>query len=227
MAQLSTSAAPEPPAPVRRGRAALAGITGLVVLLAALVSFFLWPGGDGGAPAAGTTPAAVKATRYRLVVKSLHIDAPIVAVGLSRDRVLTPPANPRDVGWWNASATPGASTGQTIIAGHTVHTGGGQFDHLGSIEKGARIEVVRRHRTVTYVATKVVTLSKQQVSARAQQLFGQGRAKNRLVLITCGDWTGHSYLTNVFVYATPVKDGAPTAGTTATGTATGGGGTEA
>jgi LPXTG-site transpeptidase (sortase) family protein len=143
------------------------------------------------------------------VVSSLRIDAPIVTIAMSRDRVLTPPADPRDVGWWDASAKPGASAGQTVIAGHTVHTGGGQFDHLGRMRKGAEIQIVRKKRTEYYVATKVFTLSKQQVSDRAQELFGQGRHENRLVLITCGDWTGHEYLTNVFVYAKPVRT-APT-----------------
>jgi LPXTG-site transpeptidase (sortase) family protein len=206
-----TDADPTPDAPAssepagrrRRGRLAAGAVVALLV--AALLAFLVAPGQDGSPAATGTTKQ-FRSTTYRVVVKSLRIDAPIVSIAMSRDRVLTPPANPQDVGWWNASAKPGAAAGQTIIAGHTVHTGGGQFDHLGNIEKGAEIAIVRKRSTEHYVATKVFTLSKKQVSERARRLFGQGRAKNRLVLITCGDWTGREYLTNVFVYAKPVAE---------------------
>lgn len=197
-------ASPEP-TKARAKWGSIAVATVLAILAAALLYFLLHPGDDDTPPHTGTT-THFKPTSYRVVVKSLNISAPIVSIAMSRDRVLTPPANPRDVGWWNASAKPGATGGQTIIAGHTVHTGGGQFDHLGAIKKGAEIEIVRKHRTEHYVATKVFTLSKKAVSDRAQQLFGQDRPRNRLVLITCGNWTGREYLTNVFVYAKPMGE---------------------
>ncbi|WGL51924.1 class F sortase [Nocardioides sp. BP30] len=194
-----------PPARTRVRWGSVAVATVLALLAAAFLFLLISPDRDEAAPADRGTTTAFKPTTYHVVVHSLGIDAPIVSIAMSSRRVLTPPSNPRDVGWWDASAKPGSATGQTIIAGHTVHTGGGEFDHLGTMKKGARIEIVRKRRTDHYVATKVFTLSKQQVSARARQLFGQDRAKNRLVLITCGDWTGHEYLTNVFVYAKPVR----------------------
>lgn len=202
----SPGSSPQAATRARWGRVAVATV--LALLAAALFFLVTSPGGDDASQATPGTTTAFKPTTYHIVVDSLGIDAPIVSIAMSRQRVLTPPSNPRDVGWWNASAKPGAAAGQTIITGHTVHTGGGQFDHLGRMKKGARIEIVRKRHTEYYVATKVFKLSKQQVSARARQLFGQARAKNRLVLITCGDWTGREYLTNVFVYATPVKSAA-------------------
>jgi LPXTG-site transpeptidase (sortase) family protein len=174
----------------------------LALLAAALLFYIVGPHDQSPAPSA--QPGKMRPTGYHLVVRSLRIDAPIVSIAMSPARVLTPPANPREVGWWNASAKPGAAGGQTIIAGHTVHTGGGQFDHLGTMKPGTKIVIIRDRKTERYVATKVFTLSKQQVSDRAQQLFGQKRSPNRLVLITCGDWTGTEYLTNVFVYARPL-----------------------
>jgi LPXTG-site transpeptidase (sortase) family protein len=182
-------------------------VAALVLAVVAVVLLVASRGG-GGDRAAGAAPAAVTSTGaptpYRLVVRSLHIDAPVVSIAMTKDRVLDPPANASDVGWWNASARPGATHGQTIVTGHTVHTGGGQFDHLGTIAKGARIELSTPQGEASYVATKVFTLSKPDVAARTTELFGQARKHNRLVLITCGDWTGREYLTNVFVYATPV-----------------------
>lgn len=196
-ASTPASSGPEKPR-TKWGSVAVATVLGL--LAAALLFLIVSPGDD----ADGGTTTHFKPTTYHIVVKSLKINAPIVSIAMSSDRVLTPPSNPRDVGWWDASAKPGAASGQTIIAGHTVHTGGGQFDHLGSMKKGARINVVHKKRTDHYIATKVFTLSKAQVSEQAQKLFSQARAKNRLVLITCGNWTGREYLTNVFVYAKPL-----------------------
>lgn len=210
MSDSSPSAtSPEPPAGGRARWGGIAVAVVLAILAAALLFFIVSPGDD--APESSGTTKVFKPTSYHIEVKSLKINAPIVSIAMSRDRVLTPPANPRDVGWWDASAKPGAASGQTIIAGHTVHTGGGEFDHLGDLHKGAAIDIVRKNRTQHYVATKVFKLTKGQVSDQAQKLFGQGHRPNRLVLITCGNWTGHEYLTNVFVYAKPVGETANTA----------------
>lgn len=191
------------PADRRRWRALAVAVV-LAILATALLFFLIHHRSGAEQDPQGSAPAAVTPTGYRLVVKSLNISAPIVGIDMTPQRALNPPANPREVGWWRASAKPGSVNGQTIVAGHTVHTGGGQFDHLGSIKKGAQIKIVRKKRIEIYVATKVVTLTKQQVSEQAKKLFGQHRTHNRLVLITCGNWTGREYLTNVFVYAKPV-----------------------
>jgi LPXTG-site transpeptidase (sortase) family protein len=128
-----------------------------------------------------------------------------MSIGMSNAGTLNPPANPREVGWWDASAKPGSKVGQTIITGHTVHTGGGQLDHLGTIKQGAIILIHQTDgSTLTYRETRVETLGKAEVAERSVELFGQDDASNRLVLITCSGWTGSGYLSNVFVYATPV-----------------------
>ncbi|MGN6253347.1 MAG: class F sortase [Marmoricola sp.] len=147
-----------------------------------------------------STPAAP----VRLVVPSLHIDAPIVPIEVSADATLDPPSNPREVGYWKRSAKPGSLTGQTVITGHTVHTGGGQMDHLGSIRQGASIRIVTPVGTMWYRETQVVVYSKEQLSKHAAELFSQKRKHNRLVLITCTGWTGKEYTSNVVVFATPL-----------------------
>lgn len=186
-----------------RRRRNLAIVVALVLILLLIA---LWPwlfAGPKDTP--GAEPTTGKPTDYRLLVSSLHIDAPMRAIETTRGGVLDPPANPHEVGWWKASAPPGASYGQTIVTGHTVHTGGGQMDHLDTIKVGAQIEIVDKGFTVYYTATKVFTLSKADVDLRSQELFGQSSPTNRLVLITCSGWTGHGYLSNVFVYATPTR----------------------
>lgn len=206
--------APSPSGIPGSSRARTAAIVAVLVVVAVLVAVLLVLRHHGDGTPAATPPAATTSsgtpTPYRLVVKSANIDAPVVSIAMTKDRALDPPANPREVGWWNASAKPGASTGQTIVTGHTVHTGGGQFDHLGSIKKGAAVQLTTPQGQASYVVTKVFTLSKHDVAVRTAELFGQARKHNRLVLITCGNWTGTEYLTNVFVYAKPVTPASAT-----------------
>ena len=118
-----------------RTAAALSGLTTtLLVLTVGLVvgGFVLPQGPDDPAYRAMAAPASP----VRLVVPSLHLKAPVVPVALGSDAVLDPPRDPQQVGWWDASARPGAPDGQTVITGHTVHTGGGAMDRIGRLERG-------------------------------------------------------------------------------------------
>jgi len=182
-------------------------LAAMVAVIAVLVVVALRFQGDGEPKAAAAPEPAptqqFKPTPHHLVVESLGIDAPVVTISMSEDRALDPPADPQRVGWWDGSAKPGAATGQTIVTGHTVHTGGGQLDHLGDLERGAEV-MLGKHR---YRATEVVTYTKAEVAQNNVELFGQDRPRNRLVLITCDDWTGSEYLTNVFVFAKPIGTG--------------------
>ena len=101
-----------------------------------------------------------------------------------------------------------------MITGHTVHYGGGQMDHLGSIPQGALIQVVTSGGTVWYRETNVVVYTKAQIVEDASQLFNQQLAHNRLELITCTGWTGSYYTSNVFVFAQPLGVPNPSRGTT-------------
>lgn len=177
----------------------------LWLLLAATVGGLVFPS---PAPAKIPTPSQFHALAgpqepVRLLVPSVHIDAPIVPIQLD-GHTLTPPDDASLVGWWVGSAKPGSPTGQTLITGHTVHTGGGQMDHLGSITPGGIIQIVTPGGTIWYRETQVIIYSKDQVSQHAQDLFGQDRPKNRLVLVTCTGWTGHYYTSNVIVFADPI-----------------------
>lgn len=184
--------------------ARIAGLTTfLLVACTFMIGFgFVLPSPRGPEP--GYAPMAAPAPPVRLVVPSLKVRAPITAITVSSDRVLDPPRNPRDVGWWQSSAKPGSTRGQTVMAGHTVKTGGGALDRLGTLEPGKLVKVVTPKGTMVYRATKVVTYSKEELAERAQQLFGQDRSENRLVLITCTGWTGSYYKSNIVVFAEPL-----------------------
>lgn len=137
----------------------------------------------------------------RLLVPSVDVEAPVVPVSVGEDRVLDPPRDVVDVGWWDRSAQPGALTGSTVIAGHSVHTGSGALDPLREVGRGATVDVVTAEGTMRYRVTRKKVYDKEQLAQRAFQVFGQDRGSGRLVLVSCTDWDGTGYASNVVVYA--------------------------
>ena len=178
---------------------ALLGLAGLLVAIG-----FVLPSHTGPATAAGFRPLAAPAKPVRLIVPSLKIRAPIQPIEVNAQAVLDPPRNPRDVGWWQRSARPGTDGGQTVLTGHTVHTGGGVMDRLGSMKRGQVVRVRTPKGLMVYRTTRVVTWSKAELARQATAIFDQKRAGNRLVLITCSGWTGSEYRDNVVVFARPL-----------------------
>lgn len=182
-----------------------------VLFLAMVIAGFVIPspGVGAGVPHA-PAPAPQQASPYRplarparpltLVVPAIGLRAPIVPIEIDPRGVLTPPANVHEVGWWRRSARPGSATGQTLVTGHTVHTGGGVMNRLGSLKPGAIIRIETRIGTVHYRATKVFVYTKRQLAQHAAELFGQDEQHGRLVLVTCTGWTGHDYTSNIIVY---------------------------
>jgi LPXTG-site transpeptidase (sortase) family protein len=141
----------------------------------------------------------------RVVVPSLDIAAPIVPIEVDPDGVLLPPADVDTVGWWQRSARPGSRSGQVLVTGHTVQDGDGAMDTIGRLEPDDRVRIHSGRRAAVYRVTGVEVLSRAQVADRAQRLFGQQRGGGRLVLVTCTDWNGESYESNVVVFAEPVR----------------------
>ena len=141
----------------------------------------------------------------RLYVPAIGIDASVVPVPLKPGGVLDPPAAVEDVGWWDGSAEAGEDDGQTVMTGHTVHSGGGVMDDLDQLTGGERVRVTDSDGFVDYEVTEVVTWSKQELYDNAVETFGQDRHHGRLVLVTCEDWLGPgSFASNVIVFADPV-----------------------
>nr|WP_246290142.1 class F sortase [Nocardioides marinus] len=224
--------------PRRRALLAWAG-GGLAVLLAVVVIAVLSSrGGEAPTPAAPvpappsstpSVPPGVDTTRDatyaaarpgspdRLVVPALDVDAPIRPI-TAPDRTLVPPADPQVLGWWADGARPGAETGSALVVGHTVHTGGGALDDLETLRRGDEVHVhshrgtgeERRERTETYRVEDVEVYRKGALARRAAELFSQ-EVDGRLVLLTCEDWDGTRYLSNVVVTALPVADDGGTA----------------
>jgi LPXTG-site transpeptidase (sortase) family protein len=160
------------------------------------------------AKAAGVVPAASSAAGRRarspgrpvqVVIGRLGVVAPVVAIGVEGG-ALTPPSNPRNVGWWSGGVRPGALRGTAVITGHTVHAGGGAFDELERLRAGDSIEVSTSRGVLNYRVAGVSTYRKQALARSAAELFDQS-GPGRLVLVTCEDWNGRTYLSNVVVVA--------------------------
>ena len=81
---------------------------------------------------------------------------------------------------------------------------GAVMDDLGKLRRGQHVKVVTPKGAMIYGTTRVVTWSKAELAERSVKLFGQKRSDLRLVLITCTDWNGSSYDSNVVVFAKPL-----------------------
>ncbi|GAA5105336.1 hypothetical protein GCM10023339_01090 [Alloalcanivorax gelatiniphagus] len=143
----------------------------------------------------GSRPEAV-------LVPSLGVRAPVDGIRTVAG-ALTPPPDPQRVGWWSGGARPGAPAGAAVITGHTVHTGGGAFDDLETLTRGDRVLVRSGVEVVTYEVASVEVLGRGELARRSASIFGR-TGPGRLVLITCEDWDGTEYLSNVVVTARPV-----------------------
>ena len=173
----------------------------LVVVTGLLAIWLLLPGRAPAGPAYGEMSASAP---RRLQIEAIGVDARVVPVSVGADAVLDPPADYREVGWWDASARPGAGRGQTVVTGHTVHTGGGAMDRIGRLRPGQTVDVVTRRGTMRYRVQRVRVLSRTALARDAVRLFGQRGGSGRLVLVSCTGWNGSSYDSNVVVLASPL-----------------------
>ena len=159
-------------------------------------------------------PSTIPATRIarvswrsgiptRVTIPRLGVDAPVVPI-TAPEGVLTPPSDPLQLGWWSEGAKPGALFGSALIAGHTVHDGGGALDHLEELEPGAFVTVETGRGSIRYRVASTDVYRKGALARDAQRLFSQTMV-GRLVLLTCEDWDGTRYLSNVVVVADPVR----------------------
>jgi hypothetical protein len=120
--------------------------------------------------------------------------------------VLPVPEGVREAAWWGAALDgPG---GATVLAGHVNWRGAtGPFAELWQSKLGDTVTVIAPDgRSFHFRVNQLVTVHKNDLPARAQELFGQDGA-HRLVLVTCGGrWVGghDGYEENRVVVAEPV-----------------------
>ena len=137
-----------------------------------------------------------------LAVPKLGVSARVAPIEMNRKTVLWPPEDPQIIGWWRSGSKPGAHTGSALLIGHSVSTGGGAFDALDTLKRGDPLRVKTLRGTVPYDVTSVRIYRKASLAQDAQRVFSQS-VPGRLVLVTCEDWNGETWLSNAVVTAEP------------------------
>ncbi|MEV7299689.1 class F sortase [Streptomyces clavifer] len=139
----------------------------------------------------------------RVRIPGIRVDAPLTGLGLNADGSLgVPPAENRNLAGWFENGTPPGTRGTAIVAGHVDDAEGpAVFYSLGSLKKGARVEIDRRDgRTAVFAVDAVEVYENEDFPDR--RVYGP-TAHASLRLITCGGGFSREtgYLGNVVAYA--------------------------
>lgn len=142
----------------------------------------------------------------RIVIPTLDVNAPVVAVGVDSSGQLAVPANVVQAAWYQNGSAPG-QPGTAIIAAHVDFQGAlGLFNKLHTLHNGDAIYVgdtsgkVRRFRMTSGTLAPKSDPSTVQTLAAASAAPG----RSRLALITCGgdlNAAKHSYYDNFVLLA--------------------------
>jgi hypothetical protein len=133
--------------------------------------------------------------------------AKLVRREVGPDGVLPVPDGIGEATWWGAESA--AQSGAMVLAGHVNWKGmTGPFDELWRTRTGLDVSLVDgAGKEIRYRISEVLTIHKDELPARAVELFGP-RGPHRLVLVTCGgEWVGGQvgYDQNRVVIAQPVN----------------------
>lgn len=151
----------------------------------------------------------IKPTAYTKPGASLYVqlsalwgdrNVAILPISTNSDGALEPPDDPQIIGWWNGGVPIGSDHGRALMTGHTVHTGGGTLDDLEMFAVGDPIVVMSENVETTFRVTSVDVLSKDELAAQSADLFRQTGSPG-LAIVTCEDWNGSGYDSNVVVIA--------------------------
>ncbi|MEV0008569.1 class F sortase [Streptomyces sp. NPDC051840] len=154
------------------------------------------PGSSATGPLRSSPPVRVR-------IPAIGVDAPMTGLRLGEDGSLAaPPAADRNLaGWFEDGTAPGAA-GTAIVAGHVDNAEGPSvFYSLGSLKKGATVEIDRRDgRTAVFSVDAVEVYEKDEFPD--ERVYG-ATPHPSLRLITCGGGFSRDtgYLGNVVAYA--------------------------
>jgi LPXTG-site transpeptidase (sortase) family protein len=185
------------PTPAARSAAPIGRLGAVAALLVALCAVGAVSCSSPEPPAAA---AAIGVVPEVVELPSLDVRAPVEPVDLGADRVLKPPDDPDVLGWWQAGRRPGSQQGSALFTGHTISTGGGALERLEELRAGDAVVVRSDGTTVQFEVVDVEVMSRAELAERAETLFDQD-GDARVILITCEDWDGTDWLSNVVVQA--------------------------
>ena len=130
-------------------------------------------------------PARSTAKPTRLIIRSIHVNRPLLQLDLtSGGQLAAPPLDRASTpGWYRRSPTPG-NVGPAIIAGHVDSDNGpAVFYNLSVLHPGEKVRVERSdHLTAVFRITRVQAFSKKAFPTK--QVYGHLEVAG-LRLITC------------------------------------------
>lgn len=138
----------------------------------------------------------------RLIVPAIGVSAPLIPLGLNRDRTAEVPKSFSQAGWFKPGPEPG-ERGSAVILGHVdSRSGPGVFYHLRALRRGDRVKVVLANgESLRFVVTGGKQVSKNRFPTDLVYARTPGPT---LRLITCGgrfnSATRH-YVDNYLVFA--------------------------
>ncbi|MFC8224269.1 class F sortase [Streptomyces sp. NPDC057287] len=139
----------------------------------------------------------------RIRIPGIGVDAPMTGLGLGADGSLdAPPAGNRNLAGWYEDGTPPGARGTAIVAGHVDNAEGPSvFYGLGSLKKGAVVEIDRGDgRTAVFSVDAVEVYEKDEFPDK--RVYGAtGHASLRLITCGGGFTRETGYLGNVVAYA--------------------------
>ena len=139
----------------------------------------------------------------RLIIPSIHVDAPVINVGLAADGSVGVPKGPLEVAWYQLGPRPGTE-GSSVITGHFGPWRDGShsvFDRLGELKVGDQIQVTDENgKTISFTVRATKTYN---AGESPTEVFNKTGGKF-LNLITChGDWLANqkTYTQRLVVFA--------------------------
>ncbi len=150
-------------------------------------------------------PPADKPRPDRIQIETIGIDAPLAAVGVSRDGQMQLPPDPRVLGWYEFSPLPGATSGSSVLAGHldSKEFGLGPLVRLRELGPGDDISIELANGDVaTYAVTSLQRFARRSLPPALFNRSGPAV----LHIITCGgeyDARRGGYQQNLVVTAVP------------------------
>lgn len=129
-------------------RAGVLTLAGLVVLAGGGAALTTGLAAEPGSPAYPEVRGLARSAPVRIVIPTLGVDAPVVALALDRDGLPAPPG-PAVAGWYGRGTSPG-EPGSAVIVGHTRAgpAGPAVFAGLDRLVPGDPIRVWRADGTV-------------------------------------------------------------------------------
>ncbi|NED98387.1 class F sortase [Phytoactinopolyspora alkaliphila] len=140
---------------------------------------------------------------YRIWIPAISVTAGLVGIDSDDERVLLPPEDPAQAGWWAPGAAPGADAGTVLVVGHSAESGDAVFNHAGELSEDDLI-VIGDAEPFAYRVLSVEVIRRDELPGRSAKLFTQD-GPHRLVLVTCEGWSGEDFDANVVVTAEPAR----------------------